>query len=58
MSKYLKVMFGVKSGVSDFEYKLDINDIRFYHEIYLSDSRICDVNKLKIVIIHPIKKIK
>jgi len=37
-------------------YKLDINDIRFHHEIYLSDPRRCDVSKLKTVIRHPIRK--
>ena len=39
-------------------YELDITDTRFHHEIYLSDPRRCDVNKLKTVIRHPIKKIK
>ena len=28
-------------------YELDINDTRLHHEIYLSDSRKCDVIKLK-----------
>lgn len=37
-------------------YKLDINDKRLHHEIYLSDPRKCDKNKLKTVIRHPIKK--
>jgi len=37
-------------------YELDINDTRFHHEIYLSDPRRCDVNKLKTVIRHPIRK--
>ena len=37
-------------------YELDITDIRYHHEIYLSDPRKCDVNKLKTVIRHPIKK--
>jgi len=37
-------------------YELDITDDRFHHEIYLSDPRRCDVNKLKTVIRHPIKK--
>ena len=37
-------------------YKLDITDIRYHHEIYLSDPRKCDVSKLKTVIRHPIKK--
>lgn len=37
-------------------YELDITDTRFHHEIYLSDPRKCDVNKLKTVIRHPIKK--
>lgn len=39
-------------------YELDINDSRFHHEIYLSDPRRCDVNKLKTVLRHPIKKIE
>ena len=39
-------------------YELDITNTRFHHEIYLSDPRRCDVNKLKTVVIHPIKKIK
>ncbi len=37
-------------------YELDINDKRFHHEIYLSDPRRCDINKLKTVVRHPIKK--
>jgi hypothetical protein len=37
-------------------YELDITDKRFHHEIYLSDPRKCDENKLKTVIRHPIKK--
>lgn len=39
-------------------YELDITNTRFHHEIYLSDPRRCDVNKLKTVIRHPIKKVK
>lgn len=35
-------------------YELDMNG-RFHHEIYLSDPRRCDVNKLKTVIRHPIQ---
>ncbi len=38
-------------------YELDITDQRYHHEIHLSDPRKCDVNKLKTVIRHPIKKI-
>lgn len=38
------------------DYNLDINENRYHHEIYLSDPRKCDVNKLKTVIRHPIKK--
>lgn len=38
-------------------FELDITDERYHHEIYLSDPRKCDVNKLKTVIRHPIKKI-
>ena len=39
-------------------YELDITDTRLHHEIYLSDPRKCDINKLKTVIRHPIKKLK
>ena len=39
-------------------YEIDINNTRFHHEIYLSDPRRCNENKLKTVIRHPIKKIK
>lgn len=38
-------------------YILDINNDRYHHEIYLSDPRKCEVNKLKTVIRHPIKKL-
>ena len=37
-------------------YALDNTDERFHHEIYLRNPRKCDVNKLKTVIRHPIKK--
>lgn len=36
-------------------YTLDFNDHRWHHEIYLSDPRHCDVQKLKTVIRHPIR---
>jgi len=39
-------------------YELDITDTRYHHEIYLSDPRRCNVNNLKTVIRHPIKKIE
>lgn len=39
-------------------YHLDLNGKRLHHEIYLSDPRRCDVNKLKTVIRHPIQKDK
>ena len=38
-------------------YELDITDTRYHHEIYLSDPRKCDANKLKTVIRHPIRKV-
>lgn len=38
-------------------YALDITKSRYHHEIYLSDPRKCDAEKLKTVIRHPIKKI-
>ena len=37
-------------------YEIDITHSRHHHEIYLSDPRRCDVNKLKTVVRHPIKK--
>jgi hypothetical protein len=37
-------------------YKLDITDKRMHHEIYLSDARRVDPEKLKTVIRHPIRK--
>ena len=39
-------------------YILDITDIRYHHEIYLSDVRKVSEDKLKTVIRHPIKKRK
>ncbi len=39
-------------------YEIDINEKRLHHEIYLSDPRRCDVNKLKTVIRHPLRKIE
>ncbi len=39
-------------------FELDITDIRYHHEIYLSDPRRCIESNLKTVIRHPIKKIK
>lgn len=35
-------------------HELDFMDTRYHHEIYLSDSRICDVSRLKTVVRHPI----
>ena len=37
-------------------YKTDITPQRFYHEIYLSDPRKCDITKLKTVLRQAIKK--
>ncbi|TGY41376.1 transcriptional regulator [Clostridium sartagoforme] len=38
-------------------YKIDINEERYHHEIYISDPRKCDISRLKTVVRHPIKKI-
>ena len=38
-------------------YELDINDKRLHHEIYLSDPRKVDREKIKTVVRHPIRKI-
>ena len=37
-------------------YQLDISDIRHHHEIYLSDPRKTDPDKLKTILRHPILK--
>lgn len=39
-------------------YELDIQNPRYHHEIYLSDPRRCQPDKLKTVIRHPIKPLK
>ena len=39
-------------------YKLDINEKRMHHEIYLSDPRKTEPAKLKTVVRHPIKKFR
>lgn len=38
-------------------YKIDITENRFHHEIYLSDPRKYEADKLKTVVRHPIKKL-
>lgn len=38
-------------------YALDIMNVRYHHEIYLSDPRKCTVEKLKTVVRHPIRKV-
>ena len=42
--------------MKDNGYELDITDTRYHHEIYVSDPRKCDADKLKTVIRHPIRK--
>ncbi|MCI8700399.1 MAG: transcriptional regulator [Clostridia bacterium] len=37
-------------------YELDITDVRFHHEIYLSDPRRRELSRLKTVIRHPVRK--
>lgn len=44
--------------MTDHGYELDINNPRYHHEIYLSDPRRCNVDNLKTVVRHPIKKVK
>ena len=39
-------------------YELDITDARMHHEIYLSDARKTDPEKLKTVIRHPVRAIQ
>ncbi len=43
--------------ISEQGYALDITDLRYHHEIYLSDVRKTAPDKLKTVIRHPIKKV-
>ncbi len=38
-------------------YEIDLSDTRHHHEIYLSDPRKTDTDKLKTVLRHPIKKV-
>lgn len=38
-------------------YELDVSNMRYHHEIYLSDPRRCKESNLKTVIRHPIRKI-
>ena len=45
------------SFMEDQGYTLDITDQRYHHEIYLSDPRKADPDKLKTVIRHPIKRL-
>ncbi|WP_366141502.1 GyrI-like domain-containing protein [uncultured Dubosiella sp.] len=42
--------------MSENGYDLDIGNPRYHHEIYLSDPRKGDPEKLKTVIRHPVKK--
>ena len=51
-----KTVAAMHKFANDQGYELDITDTRYHHEIYLSDPRRCDVNKLKTVIRNPIKK--
>lgn len=45
--------FAIENG-----YEIDITDTRYHHEIYLSDPRKCESDKLKTVVRHPVKKKK
>ncbi len=38
-------------------YALEITNVRYHHEIYLSDPRKCTAEKLKTVVRHPIRKV-
>lgn len=40
------------------DYEIDITDVRYHHEIYLSDPRRCSIERLKTVIRHPIRKVE
>jgi len=41
--------------ITEHGYDIDIKNPRYHHEVYLSDPRRCQVEKLKTVIRHPIK---
>jgi hypothetical protein len=41
----------------DLGYAIDITPSRYHHEIYLSDARRCNPQKLRTVIRHPVKKL-
>ena len=51
---YIAVRGQGDPNVEEQGYVLDINDQRLHHEIYLSDARKVDPEKLKTVIRHPI----
>lgn len=53
--KELTTIASMDKFMIDNGYELDY-DGRYHHEIYLSNPQKCDVNKLKTVIRHPIKK--
>ncbi len=52
-----KTIQSMHEYMKDQGYELDITDVRFHHEIYLSNPERCEVNQLKTVIRHPVKKI-
>ena len=47
----------MKNHANEQGYKIDINEKRYHHEIYLSDPRRCREDKLKTVLRLPIKKV-
>ena len=53
-----KTIAGMEKYAIENGCKIDISDMRYHHEIYLTDPRKCDVDKLKTVIRHPIRIIK
>ena len=48
----------LKEFVAENGYTEDFSENRYHHEIYLSDPRKCDPEKLKTVIRHPVKIVK
>lgn len=47
----------MRQYMSENGYKLDIQNPRYHHEIYLSDPRRCNPNNLKTVLRHPVRKV-
>ena len=52
----IKAVTKISEYIMSEVYELDINEMRFHQEIYVSDVRKTAAEKIKTVIRHPIKK--